>query len=645
MKIRKVFVYSESGRKRIINLDTHGLNIITGRSSTGKSAISDIIEYCMGKSTFNIPEGVIRDKVSWYGVIYEFATDNVMIIKPAPSDEAQSSSQVMFRIGINLDIPEFNELKINSNDEAIVKLLTQKIGITQRGTDVSEISSRDSYLVNIKHTMYYLFQKQSIVTNKDQMFYKQNEPFQSQAIKDTLPILLGVKSEFRYELEEKLKQAKRALKLSQKRMDNIEEHKDDRIEKGIELLSESKKVGILKTHVTYEKEEQLIELLRSALKWKPKVSAGEGDDRVSYLESKILELRQKRRALEKKKDNAKQFAQKAYDFKSEVNEQLARLDTINALPYDRITKEWQWPFSEENLKLDCPISRALLQELESLNKELESVQVQKPKVEEYIEDLENEIELIKDNINKLGVELSAAISASEMLQQEENDKNSALKVMGRISYFLNDYKPQDEYRLLRSEHLKNIQRVKELEDKIEIDDSAERFDNIINNISSNITRYIRNFDVEFKEYPFRLSMKNLTLAFDKPERTVFMYSTGSAENHLIYHLSTLLALHKFARQNNRPIPSFMVIDQPTQVYFPSAESYKNLDGTLDNIPEDTDLRSVTLLFSFLRDFVEKEVPGFQLIVTEHANLKDEWFQNSLVEEPWKKPPALIPDGW
>ena len=38
-------------------------------------------------------------------------------------------------------------------------------------------------------------------------------------------------------------------------------------------------------------------------------------------------------------------------------------------------------------------------------------------------------------------------------------------------------------------------------------------------------------------------------------------------------------------------------------------------------------------------------PGFQIIVTEHANLRDDWFQAALVEAPWSKPPALVPDDW
>ena len=48
---------------------TTGVNIITGKSSTGKSAIIEIFDYCMGSSEFNIPSGVITDNADIYFVI------------------------------------------------------------------------------------------------------------------------------------------------------------------------------------------------------------------------------------------------------------------------------------------------------------------------------------------------------------------------------------------------------------------------------------------------------------------------------------------------------------------------------------------------------------------------------------------------
>ena len=46
MKIVSIHLYSHDGRRRDLPFKIVGLNIITGRSSTGKSALSEIIEYC-----------------------------------------------------------------------------------------------------------------------------------------------------------------------------------------------------------------------------------------------------------------------------------------------------------------------------------------------------------------------------------------------------------------------------------------------------------------------------------------------------------------------------------------------------------------------------------------------------------------------
>ena len=45
MKIHSILIYSHDARKRVLAFNTNGLNIITGRASTGKSALSEIVEY------------------------------------------------------------------------------------------------------------------------------------------------------------------------------------------------------------------------------------------------------------------------------------------------------------------------------------------------------------------------------------------------------------------------------------------------------------------------------------------------------------------------------------------------------------------------------------------------------------------------
>jgi hypothetical protein len=205
--------------------------------------------------------------------------------------------------------------------------------------------------------------------------------------------------------------------------------------------------------------------------------------------------------------------------------------------------------------------------------------------------------------------------------------------------------PNEDLARLEAENRRLSNKVKRLEDQIGADDSNERLASILNNISAQVSQYIRQFNAEFSPYPVRLNLPQLTIIFDRPERSVPMSRTGGGANHLAYHLSALLALHLFAAQNNCPIPRFLLIDQPTQVYFPSEQVYKDADGSVQKTEADADLDAVRRLFKLLMRFTQEDVPGFQLIVTEHANLREQWFQEALVEQPWSKPPALVPEDW
>lgn len=161
----------------------------------------------------------------------------------------------------------------------------------------------------------------------------------------------------------------------------------------------------------------------------------------------------------------------------------------------------------------------------------------------------------------------------------------------------------------------------------------------------NMSGYISALGGEFGQFPARLDLHNLTVAIDRPGRPIYMPRTGGGENHLAYHLAALLALHRYAANNGQPIPRFLLIDQPTQVYFPSEAVYRAADGSIEKTETDADLEAVRRLFELLRRFTEEDAQGFQIIVTEHANLRDDWFQAALVEPPWTKPPALVPDDW
>jgi len=592
-----------------------------------------------------VPEGVIRDKVSWFCVIYQFEHDQVLVAKPTPAPGNASCSVAMLRRGNKLTLPEYEELAVNSDDDAVVTILSNLLGIPENRTNVALEHSRLSYSANIKHCFYYLFQKQGIVANKDQLLYRQSEPNQPQAIRDTLPILLGVSSDDRYELESRLRTARRDLKLNAKLLDEARDFIDTSFNKAVSLLSEAKTVGIVPPSSSAQNTDDIFEILREVLNWKPETIPEEDSGRISKIESILSGLRENRKILERNLDIARKFSEKAAGYTSEANEQRARLESIKALPRDPKTGEWQWPFCENNLGMSSRIADALLSELRSLEEEMQMVVGDRPKLEAFMVKQKEAIRILAGEIKAKESELTAAIAANEAITEMGSRINAAAKVVGRISLFLEGVRPNEELESLESEHRRLKLKVQKLEGKIDSDDTNDRLTSIMNNISSQMTQYIRILKAEFSEFPFRFDLSRLTVVADRPQRSVLMSRTGGAENHLAYHLAAMLALHNFAAVNKRPIPRFLMIDQPTQVYFPSEQIYKEADGSIQKTEADADLVAVRRLFELLRRFTLDDTPGFQIIVTEHANLREQWFQDALVEEPWLKPPALVPEDW
>ena len=110
-----------------------------------------------------------------------------------------------------------------------------------------------------------------------------------------------------------------------------------------------------------------------------------------------------------------------------------------------------------------------------------------------------------------------------------------------------------------------------------------------------------------------------------------------------------MVLKKHFIIQKRPVPNFLILDQPTQVYFPDQDdfaSYKAMEGSIEDTENtEHDTAAVQRLFQLLFDVCEELSPNFQIIVTEHANLPDSKFQDSLVEPPWKGGNALVPQEW
>lgn len=109
---------------------------------------------------------------------------------------------------------------------------------------------------------------------------------------------------------------------------------------------------------------------------------------------------------------------------------------------------------------------------------------------------------------------------------------------------------------------------------------------------------------------------------------------GSGDIWVGYHVVAHMAPHNWFRARNRPVPAFVVFDQPSKAHCPP--EVDDLSGVGDD-----DQQSVVRLFRFMYEKSDMERP-FQTIVLDYADEKEDWFQDSVIER-WREGKKLVPD--
>ncbi len=155
-----------------------------------------------------------------------------------------------------------------------------------------------------------------------------------------------------------------------------------------------------------------------------------------------------------------------------------------------------------------------------------------------------------------------------------------------------------------------------------------------------LTAAARQLNLEHSKFPLRLDLKKLTIVADTNEGPVPMNRMGSGENWVGYHLIAHLALHRWFVQRGRPVPRFLFLDQPSQVYFPPE---RDVDGSMSVVSED-DRAAVSRMFRLVFEEVAEIAPELQVVITEHADINEEWYRGAIAER-WRGGLKLVPDDW
>jgi hypothetical protein len=260
---------------------------------------------------------------------------------------------------------------------------------------------------------------------------------------------------------------------------------------------------------------------------------------------------------------------------------------------------------------------------------------QRPRVDELIGAIQERMAEVRQRLTTSHAQLRAIEAQSELFQRTRDLHGRQLHVLGRISLYLENIPQMQSDSSLGSRIQRLRDRLKVLDERLQIDTVREAVDSALNQIGRWMTEGADALQLEYSPHPHRFDMGLLTVIADSYPRPTRMNQMGSAENWLGCHLITHLALHRWFVAHERPVPRFLFIDQPTSAYYPPDRV-----GT----ESDEDRIAVTRMYRWLAETVANHLAGFQLIVVDHADLDEPIFSGAVVEK-WRGEAALIPADW
>jgi hypothetical protein len=295
---------------------------------------------------------------------------------------------------------------------------------------------------------------------------------------------------------------------------------------------------------------------------------------------------------------------------------------------------WQ-PVSES-----VPAANALRANLENLNRQITAATRQRPRLETFLAQKENEVGDLRRRLRENKAAIDALVLQDEALRQERNRYIEQARVTGRISLFLESVRVTAEDSKLHADIEDLRKRVAALEEGLFGEVAEDRLASILQLIGRDMSGWARELDLEHSEWPVGFDLKNLTVLAHRASGPIRLSQMGGGKNWMGYHVVLMLALHKLFREAMRPVPGLLMLDQPTQVYFPSERAEDRSVGDL----LDEDQLAVHRLFQLFYNFTKQLAPNMQVIVTDHADLEEFWFQESVVER-WRGENKLVPPSW
>ena len=616
-----------------------------------KSAVIPIVDYCLGSDRCAVPVNTIRDSCSWFGLVVDTDEGQKLLARREPGEQ-QSTGDMLLLEGRSVNVPESSPEK-NTTVAAVKRILDRLAGLSNLGFDPTGLAGGFKGRPSFRDMTAFVFQPQNIVANPDVLYYKADTTEHREKLKTIFPYVLGAMTPELLAKRWEMDQVQRDLRRLEREL-SAQAQATERWKAELKAwISEARQLGLVAEDEILEGrgESELIELLREVVA----KSSGDANVTEAAIETssrEASELDREEAAVAISLSEVRARMEKMIRLRETVDEYTGALKKQrDRLGLSRWLRELQHDAS-------CPLCGGQFKdaqhELDLLCDALAEVEASARQMSPVPAAFDRELVQVREEVRRHTDQLQAVRLRRRRLEERsklagENawHRSAVDRFLGRAEQALRFFTSP----IVDDEMLESIEklraRLEELRAELSEAGIRNRIRAALSRISAFMSRVLPSLDAERPDDPAELHIDDLSIRVTRPSgRADYLWEIGSGANWLSYHVASTLALHElFLEQAASPVPSMLVYDQPSQVYFPRTFAREPAAGD-DPELRDEDVVAVRKVFEVIGKFVTEAKGRVQVIILDHAG-RDVWgdVQGAHLVEEWREGRALVPQSW
>lgn len=580
--------FKQEGDSRDLDFFPDKVNVITGDSSTGKSSVLKIIDYCLLSERSAIVKDVINENVAWYGMVFYVDDKPYTIIRPSQTVES-GEMKAIFRDGIFL--PEHPEAGMNDIRPKVLVKMNELFNIPKKLKLDSKIK------LDFRHNLMFNYLTEDIIatenTYQDLRFFRKNEYVK--ILNDLFKLAIGVDELKRQELESELQTAKKEENKKKETQNKEQENQEKYKQTRNEIANEIEELGLGDATCFGDNPFAWAENVKTIVdNCNLQFKNEQANQQRRQIETELAEVREKLGYFESLDKEYKTYQKRL----ERQNESLVPLDYVKKHLSELMTYQETGRLLRELTEAWHLIKESYVPEMKLPDNFEKSKKELQRKENELVERWRKLNPYQIDN--KDIIWLRRAILLAERMEKElaKEPKQTITEEM----------------------LIKCGETVAAIEEKLTR--LKAKNNNAIGNLNETIGKYFkyqRGISEAYRDYKPVYSLEESMLMLEGEEGEYPESNIGSKSNYMFLHLCYFFGLHDLLLNNqNKTIPQFLFIDQPSIPYYADKNGQRVVGNneTMSNDDQEKLTEAFRLVDLFMREMTRRG--HFQIIMIEHA---------------------------